>query len=133
MRKTLSVTLIVALTVVGGFFVINHMGTAWARGWGGMGWGGGCPAYYSDGASGENNYTPRRGYNRGPAYGTQGELTDERARGILTGHLARLNPSLQVGQGADAGTHYEFEITSEGQTVERLAVDKRSGMVRPLQ
>ncbi len=137
MRKTLSITLIVALAVVGGFMLINHfgpnMGTAWARGWGGAGGGGGCPMSYSGGTPGGGDYTPQRGNNSGSAYGTQGELSGERARDILSGHLARLNPSLQVGQGTDAGTHYEFDITSEGQTVERLAVDKRSGMVRPVQ
>jgi|GEM_PF-1562663 len=133
MKKWLSVSLVAALVAGGGWLFLSgagpHMGTAWARGWGGSGGGGGCPMSYQRGAPGGGDYAPQPGFNRGPGYGGQSQLSGERARDIVVNHLRRANPSFSVGQGRDAGTHYLFDITSGGQTVERLAVDKNSGMV----
>jgi hypothetical protein len=41
-----------------------------------------------------------------------------------------LNPNLEVGKGIDAGTHYEFEVLVDGKRVDRLAVDKSTGLIR---
>ncbi|MEW5913535.1 MAG: hypothetical protein AB1814_13320 [Thermodesulfobacteriota bacterium] len=128
MKKWLTVSLVAALVLGGGWLVLNgaglHMSAAWARGWGG-----GCPMRYQQGTPGGGDYTPQRGFNRGQGYGLQGQLSSERARDIVVNHLRQTNPAFAVGQGRDAGTHYVFDITSSGQTVDRLAVDKNSGMV----
>lgn len=108
----------------------GHMGLAWARGWGGMG-GGGCPMSYSSGQPGGGDFVPQaqRGYpqnNQGPT------LTLERAHDIAAEQVAKTSRGLTLGQGRDAGRYYEFFVLSQGQTVERLAVDKASGLTRPL-
>lgn len=139
MTRWLAISLVVALVAGGGYLLLSrggmHMNSAWAQSWGGMGGGGsggGCPMAYQ-GTPGGGDFAPQRGYNQGPAFGPQGGLSVERARDIVANQLSRLNPAFQVGQSRDAGAYYEFDVLSQGQTVDRLAVDKRTGMIRPLQ
>jgi hypothetical protein len=57
-------------------------------------------------------------------------VTQNQAYDILSDHISRLNPNLKVGKGLDAGTHYEFEVLVDGKRVDRLAVDKSTGLIR---
>lgn len=123
MKSWLPTILVIAVLATGGVLLINNWtpmhGQAYACG----NWG----------ASGGGDYSPRqRGYSRNAPANTGAVVSADRARDILSGHLARLNPGLTVGDPSDAGTHYEFEVRSGSETVERLGVDKSTGLVRPL-
>ncbi len=60
-------------------------------------------------------------------------LTKEQAYDVISTHIKKLNPSLEVGEIKDSGRFYEAEILSEDKAVvERLAVDKQSGRIMPI-
>ena len=90
-------------------------------------WGCGC----NWGSSGGGDFGPRARYQPTPSRSGEG-VTQNQAYDILSGHIARLNPNLKVGNGIDAGTHYEFEVLVNGKNVDRLAVDKSTGLIRPV-
>ncbi len=62
----------------------------------------------------------------------RGTVTLDRAREIVRGIVARINPKFRVSGGQDAGSYFEFNVKSGGKTVQRYAVDKTTGMVRPI-
>jgi hypothetical protein len=100
-------------------FPFTHMGTmdeAWGCNWGSPGGG---------------DFGPRARFQPSPSQSGK-EVTQNQAYDIVSGHLARLNPNLKVGKGVDAGNHYEFEVLIDGKGVDRLAVDKSTGMIRPV-
>ncbi|UCG14256.1 MAG: hypothetical protein JSU72_07290 [Deltaproteobacteria bacterium] len=118
MRKLFS-PLFVFAVITAMALPLTHMGSmseAWACNWGSPGGGDFSPLarYYRD--------TPRDSDN---------SITRNQAYDIVSGLVARLNPNLEVGESVDAGTHYEFEILIEGKGVDRLAVDKATGLIRP--
>jgi hypothetical protein len=60
-------------------------------------------------------------------------LTQEQVRQIVTTHIQKLNPGLNVGKINDAGSFYEAEILSrENEAVQLLGVDKFSGRIMPI-
>ncbi len=79
------------------------------------------------GRAGGEDYVPQRRGPSGPI--AQGPLvTKEQAYDIVTNHVKRLNPSLEVGPINDAGSFYEVDILSDkNELVQRLGVDKQSG------
>jgi hypothetical protein len=79
------------------------------------------------GRAGGEDYVPQRRGPSGPI--AQGPLlTKEQAYDIVTSHVKRLNPSLEVGPINDAGSFYEVDILSDkSELVQRLGVDKRTG------
>lgn len=105
-----------------------------------MACGGGSSGSCGWGAQGGKDYVPQRrgsgeGWlgsrnyqsNRGPA------LTKEQAHDILATHVAKLNPALKVGPVEDAGSFYRADILAEGkEVVDRLAIDKQSGRMMPI-
>lgn len=142
MSKFFSIALIAVLVLGGGYMIMGHYvpEMAWAQGWGMMGGGngggyygrGGCPMSFQGSPGGQDfRPLPNQGYNQGFNQGPG--LTQERAKDIIGGFLARLNPSLQADNGVDVGNAYEFEIRSGDKTVDRMAVDKSTGQVRPVQ
>ena len=105
--------------IVGAVFSFSHMGAmdqAWGCNWG---------------SPGGKDFGPRARYQAAPSDSSRG-VTQNQAYDIISGHLARFNSNLEVGKGIDAGTHYEFEVLIDGKRVDRLAVDKSSGLIRPL-
>ena len=104
--------------IVGAVLSFTHMGSigeAWACGWG---------------SPGGADFGPQARYQPAPSDSSEG-VTQNQAYDIVSGHLARLNPNLKVGKGTDAGPHYEFEVLVDGKRVDRLAVDKSTGLIRP--
>ena len=81
------------------------------------------------GTPGGGDFGPRARYQPTPSRSGEG-VTQNQAYDILSDHIARLNPNLEVGKGIDAGTHYEFEVLVNGKRVDRLAVDKSTGLIR---
>jgi hypothetical protein len=119
MRTKSLFPLIVLAVVVTVAFSFTHMGVmneAWGCGWG---------------SPGGRDFGPQARYQPTPSRSGK-KVTQNQAYDILSGHLARLNPNLKLGKSIDAGTHYEFEVLVEGKSVDRLAVDKSSGMIRPV-
>ena len=107
------------IIVVGSVFSFTHMGVmdeALACNWGSPGGG---------------DFGPRAQYQPTPSRSGEG-VTQNQAYDILSDHISRLNPNLEVGKGVDAGTHYEFEVLVDGKRVDRLAVDKSTGQIRPI-
>ncbi|MCB2190653.1 MAG: hypothetical protein KQI62_03760 [Deltaproteobacteria bacterium] len=133
MNRKLTVGLVIAVLAVGGWAFSGHwlpqLDAAWARG--GMGWGGGCPMSYR-GTPGGSDFAPQRGYGNQAVPNNGVALSPERARDIAANHISRLNPSLKLGPGRDAGAYYQFDVLAQGKTVDRLAVDKANGMVHPV-
>jgi hypothetical protein len=110
--------LIVLAVIVTTTFSFTHMGVmdeAWGCGWG---------------STGGGDFGPQARYQPTPSRSGK-KVTQNQAFDILSGHLARLNPNLKVGKGVDAGNHYKFEVLVNGKSVDRLAVDKSTGMIRP--
>ena len=133
MNKKLTIGLVIASLAVGGWVFsghwLPHLNAAWARG--GMGgFGGGCAMSYR-GTPGGSDFTPQRGYGNQALPGGA-TVSPERARDIASNHISRLNPGLKLGQGRDAGAYFEFDVLAQGKTVDRLGVDKGSGLVRPI-
>jgi hypothetical protein len=113
------IVLLSLMIIVGAVFSFGHMGAsnqAWACGWG---------------TAGGGDFGPQARYTPTPSRSAEG-VSQNQAYDIISDHLARLNPSLQVGPGIDAGTHYEFEVLANGKSVDRLAVDKSTGSIRPV-
>ncbi len=84
------------------------------------------------GAPGGQDYVPQKQTRVDPTGPGGPSVTQEQAFDIVTSHIKRLNPNLEVGQILDTGSFYQVEILSEGAVIERLAVDKWSGSLRPL-
>ena len=105
-----------------------------------MACGGGASGSCGWGSQGGGDYVPQR---RGSGEGWLGprtyqsdrgpDLTKEQAYDILASHVAKLNPALKVGPLEDAGSFYKADILAEGKgVVDRLAVDKQSGRMMPV-
>jgi hypothetical protein len=112
-----AVLLLSLLIIVGSVFSINHMGV--------MDEALAC----NTGTPGGGDFGPRARYQPSPSRSGEG-VTQNQAYDILSDHISRLNPNLEVGKGIDAGTHYEFEVLVDGKRVDRLAVDKSTGLIR---
>ncbi len=132
MQRLLSITLVTALVVFGGYMLVGHfapnMDLAWARGWGR---GGGCPMSYS-GQPGGGDFQPQGNYRAAPGRTGQAPaatLSQERARDLAAGHLG---PGLSLGKVSDGGSYFAFEVRNQDKVVDRLAVDKSTGLVRSL-
>ena len=111
-----AIVLVIIATAAFSFALMGGVGEAWA-----------C----NMGSPGGGDFGPQARYR--PAPSSSGKaVTQNQAFDIISGHLARLNPNLEVGKGLDAGTHYEFEILVDGKRVDRLAVDKSTGLIRPV-
>ncbi|UCG21236.1 MAG: hypothetical protein JSU80_01160 [Deltaproteobacteria bacterium] len=119
MSKWLAI--ILGLVIIGAVaFPLVHvdmMGEAWGCNWGSPGGG---------------DFGPQARYRPAPPSDSRVGVTQNQAYDILSGHLARLNPNLNVGNGVDVGSHYEFDILIDGKTVDRVAVDKSTGLIRPV-
>ncbi len=79
------------------------------------------------GAQGGESYVPQR---RNPAgeLARRPSLTQEQASEIVSRHVKRLNPDLEVGRINDAGSFFEAEIISkENEVIQLMGVDKESG------
>jgi len=81
------------------------------------------------GNSGGSDYIPQRRGAEG--YTAQrSAITLEQAQAIVTQHIRKLNPDLQVGNINDAGGFFEAEILSQDrEIVQLLGVDKFSGQL----
>jgi hypothetical protein len=85
------------------------------------------------GASGGNDYTPQRRGSTG-YLASKTALTPEQAREIVSSHIRKLNPNLEVGSVNDAGGFFEAEILSrDKEVVQLLGVDKFSGRLMLLE
>ena len=85
------------------------------------------------GNSGGNDYTPQRRSSSG-YLAQKNALTPEQAREIVSSHIRKLNPNLEVGSVNDAGGFFEAEILSKDkEVVQLLGVDKFSGRLMLLQ
>ena len=79
------------------------------------------------GAQGGESYTPQRRYQTGEL-ARRPSLTQEQASEIVSRHVKRLNPDLEVGRINDAGSFFEAEIISkENEVIQLMGVDKESG------
>lgn len=112
-------TLLFGMVIIGAVALpFSHMGTmneAWGCNWGSPGGG---------------DFGPRARYQPEPSQSGK-KVTQNQAYDILSGHLARLNSNLKVGRSIDAGPYYEFEILVDGKSIDRLAVDKSTGLIGP--
>jgi hypothetical protein len=112
-----AVLLLSLLIIVGSVFSFNHMGVMDEV------------LACNTGTPGGGDFGPRARYQPTPSRTGEG-VTQNQAYDILSDHISRLNPNLEVGKGIDAGTHYEFEVLVGGKRVDRLAVDKSTGLIR---
>ncbi len=88
--------------------------------------GGACG--YGAGSPGGGDYAPQKRTSAG-----RPSMTKEQAYDIVSSHVKKLNPALEIGDIKDAGKFFEAEILTEGKdVVDRLAVDKRSGRLRTI-
>ncbi len=79
------------------------------------------------GAKGGESYVPQRRGPTGPL-AQRLSLTKEQAFEIVSQHVKRLNPNLEVGRINDAGSFFEAEIISkENEVIQLMGVDKESG------
>jgi hypothetical protein len=85
------------------------------------------------GAPGGQDYVPQKRAQIDPNSPNGPSLTEDQAFDLVATHIKRFNPDLEVGKINDAGSFYEVEILSaQSEVIERLAVDKWSGSLRPL-
>ena len=112
-----AVVLAIIATAAFSFTLMGAVGEAWACG--------------NMGSAGGGDFGPQARYQPAPSPSGKA-VTQNQAFDIISGHLARLNPNLEVGKGLDAGTHYEFDVLVDGKRVDRLAVDKSTGLIRPV-
>ncbi len=85
------------------------------------------------GNSGGNDYTPQRRNSTG-YLAQKNALTPEQAREIVSSHIRKLNPDLEVGSVNDVGGFYEAEIISKDkEIVQLIGIDKFSGRLMLLQ
>lgn len=97
----------------------THHGQAEACGWG---------------RAGGGDFTPqRRDYSGYESSTARLSVTQEQAHDIVANYVKRLNPNFTVGNVVDGGTHYRFDIMSDGKPVDRLAVEKSTGLIRFIQ
>ncbi|MFH1623711.1 MAG: hypothetical protein ABID54_00965 [Pseudomonadota bacterium] len=123
MKKGL-IVLVVALGVGLG-------GIAFAHGGGYGGYGG---HMMGPGSGGHMMGPGDRGYcsNAPGTFKGTGTVTESDVKSILTNYIGG-NPNLKVGNITDKETYFEGEIrTKEDSLVARLAIDKATGWVRPL-
>ncbi len=79
------------------------------------------------GRAGGEDYVPKRRGPSGPI-AQRPLVTKEQAYDIVTSHVKRLNPSLEIGSINDAGSFYEVDILSDkNELIQRLGIDKQSG------
>ncbi len=107
------ITAVLLLTLVGGvsYFLIGPH-SAGACGYG---------------SSGGKDYVPQRQGSTG-YLAEKSTITPEKAREIVTDHITKLNPNLEVGSINDAGGFFEAEILSKDkEVIQLLGVDKSSG------
>jgi hypothetical protein len=84
------------------------------------------------GGVGGNDYVPQR--RNSPGYLTnKTAITAEQAREIVSSHVRKLNPNLEVGRVNDAGGFFEAEILStDKEVVQLMGIDKFSGRLMPI-
>lgn len=81
------------------------------------------------GNSGGSDYVPQRRGAQGFT-AQRSAITLEQAQAIVSQHIRRLNPDLQVGNINDAGGFFEAEIlTKDREVIQLLGVDKFSGQL----
>ncbi len=114
-----AVLLLSLMIIVGSVFSFTHMGA--------MDEALAC----NTGTPGGGDFGPQARYQSAPSPSGKG-VTQNQAYDILSGHLARLNPNLEIGKGVDAGSYFEFDVRVDGKRVDRLAVDKKTGLIRPV-
>ena len=86
------------------------------------------------GMSGGSDYIPQQRRNSAGFLANKNALTPEQAREIVSGHVRKLNPNLEVGNVNDAGGFYEAEVVSKDkEVVQLLGVDKYSGRLMVLE
>jgi len=79
------------------------------------------------GAQGGESYVPQRRDSTGEL-ARRPSLTKEQALEIVSRHVKRLNPDLEVGRINDAGSFFEAEIISkDNEAVQLMGVDKETG------
>ncbi len=140
MKKVFAITgalvlaAVIGLGLTGGFSPLHSwamgpgmmgggMGGAWNNGGWGRGGGAVCGGW---GAQNGGGYAPDQRAGKGA-------VSQEQAKAIVSDFVARRNPDLKVGRVIDAGGYYEVEILwPDGKLFDRLAVDKSSGLIRPL-
>jgi hypothetical protein len=107
---------VLGLAVFGfGYVMFTGHTSASACGWGG---------------SGGQGYAPQQRGNQVGPLASRPSITQEQAFEIVSNHIRKLNPDLQVGQVNDAGNFYEAEILSKDkEVVQLMGVDKQSGRV----
>ncbi len=139
MKKRAAIISGIVILVLGAFAFTQLMPAgpvAWARGgWGGgmgRGMGGGGCGMMNYGTPGGADYMPGSGNAPGRALTSRGAVSKDQAGVIAAGYIARINPEYRVGTITDKGPYYEVTISHNGSTVDRVAVDKASGLVRPL-
>lgn len=85
------------------------------------------------GSSGGSNFVPQRRDSSDYLAGKTA-VTPEQAGEIVSNHISKLNPGLEVGNINDAGGFYEVEILSEDKEIlQLLGVDKFSGKLMLLE
>ncbi len=81
------------------------------------------------GSPGGRDYVPER---LGPLAKAP-SLSQEQAYDVVANYLRRSGPDRKVGELRDGGAFYEADVLgNNGQVVDRLAVDKRTGRLMPL-
>ncbi len=81
------------------------------------------------GKAGGDGFKPQKN-TQSLSYGQRRLLTLDQAGVIIKRHLARLNPNLSAFDGKDAGRYYKFQVLNNDRKVEKLAVDKTTGLIR---
>ena len=119
MKKYVGIILPVIFFIgVMGFFGLSYLGPNRVNA---------CPSAYSAGTPGGGDFAQNQGDTSG-SYFNRPALTKEQALDVVTNHIRRWNPELEVGDIKDAGNFFSAEILSkENELVGRLAVDKQSG------
>jgi hypothetical protein len=116
---------------MGGYGMMGGRGGYGMMGQGGYGMGPGMM-----GQGGYGMMGPGAGQPYGPQYqGNRKALTEEDAKGILENYLeASGNPNLKLGKIEDKGNDFEASIVTkkEGALVDKIAIDKRTGWMRPV-
>ena len=78
---------------------------------------------------GGDYYMPQRRFPAGQQ-AQRAALSQEQARQIVTTHVRKLNPDLNVGSINDTGGFYEAEVLSkENEVIQLIGVDKFSGRI----
>lgn len=84
------------------------------------------------GSPGGQDYVPQKRSSVGPLAKAP-SLSKEQAFDVVSKHIQKLNADLKIGQIKDAGNFFEAEILGyDDEVLERLAVDKSSGRLIPL-